>query len=57
MLLIVLESPQWVGLNEDNLEILRPKVREILSFWVFIVIGNLIKLPKKKKFGEENLVQ
>jgi hypothetical protein len=35
-LLIVLESPRWVGLNEDNLEIFRPKVREILNFEYFL---------------------
>jgi hypothetical protein len=32
LLLIFLETPQWVGFNESDSEILRPKVQEILNF-------------------------
>jgi hypothetical protein len=35
MLLVLLENPKWVEFNEGNLEILRPKMWEILNFDFF----------------------
>ncbi len=32
LLLVFLETLQWVGFNESDSEILRPKVQEILNF-------------------------
>ncbi len=32
LLLVFLETRQWVGFNESDSEILRPKVQEILNF-------------------------
>jgi hypothetical protein len=44
MLLVSLKSPQWV--NEDDLEIFRCEVQQMLSFeWIFI-IENSVKLQK-----------
>ncbi len=54
----ILKSPHWVGFNEGNLEIFRPKVEEILSilchwkfnwickkwFWKETLIGNQFTL-------------
>ncbi len=47
MLLILLESPQWLGFNEGDLQKSRPKVQEILKFDKKKFIENLIKLQKK----------
>jgi hypothetical protein len=48
MLLVLLESPGWVGFKEGDLEAFRPKddARDI-GFWVIFVIENSIKLHKK----------
>ncbi len=51
MLLVSLKSPQWV--NEDDLEIFRCEVQQMLSFeWIFI-IENSVKL-QKTGFEREN---
>jgi len=37
VLLVLLESPHWVGFNEGYLEIFRPKVDEILNLELFFL--------------------
>jgi hypothetical protein len=55
MLLVLFESPPWVGYNESDLKLFRPKVWEKLNFEL-LVIGMEIQLNYKNWFWNEKLV-
>jgi hypothetical protein len=51
MLLVLLESLNWVRFNEGDLEILKPKVQKILNFESFFSLE--IELNYKNGFGRK----
>ncbi len=46
VLLVLLESLQWIRFYGGNFLNFRPKMWDILSFWVIFVTRNSTKLPK-----------